>query len=995
MNFKFIWKHKGTRAWFLTTCILLTLVLVVSLVITQVPLINNSLGLVFGGERANITEDRRDELYHREYKSKKDVLSAAELFVESVAEEGITLLKNEGKALPLSDSPKVSVFGKNSVDLVYGGSGSASGASGATRKTIYDGFTAAGISYNPALKSFYEDSSRSGAGRPDNPAMTSGQRLAGFATGETPVSSYGSVESSYSEYGDAAIVVFSRIGGEGFDLPRTMASDFGSGSAVAGAESADSHYLELDKNEKDLLAHVKSKFDKVIVVLNTGTTMELGELQADPDIDSILWLGLPGSTGAMALGRILVGDVNPSGHTVDTWAKDFTLDPTWYNTGVYGSQYGNRYLAPDGSQSEFAFVNYEEGIYVGYRYYETRGFEENKTAQTKDEWYNNNVVYPFGYGLSYTSFTHKLDGVSYDKENDTYEISVTVTNTGNTAGKEVVQVYAQTPYGDYERENLVEKSAIMLAGFEKTADIAPGRSETVVVPVERYLLASYDANKAKGYILSEGAYYFAVGDNAHDALNNILAEKGKKGSDGMVDVAGKATDGNAALVYKWTEDFDADSYKLSRYTDDGNEPVEVTNKFDADRLASYGVNFKYMSRSDWQATYPQKGYVLNATEKMMKDIRSDWYEKPADAPATSQFTQDAPVVFNFVTLKDVDWEENDIWDSFIDQLTVDEMLVLKADNNGNDGITRVALPSQGRGDDGVCIQQGSLLATGSNAYVWTSEVITSRTWNKERFSARGRLLGIEAVYCGLNELWYGGGNIHRTPFGGRNMQYYSEDGNFGYYVGWYEAKAMQAVGIHYGIKHLVMNDQEKYRESLSTFAEEQAIREVYLRAFEGAMAKGKALGVMTGFNRIGVRYVGAHTDLLTGVVKTEWNFKGHITTDAGGGSMAGYKGHELEMLVAGIDYTCWNQDTDAIKTAIENGDGYILQALRKAVKHNLYAASRSMTVNGLTSNSKVIYITPSWQTALAAVGITLIIVTALGLIAYIVLEVLTKRKEND
>ena len=285
--------------------------------------------------------------------------------------------------------------------------------------------------------------------------------------------------------------------------------------------------------------------------------------------------------------------------------------------------------------------------------------------------------------------------------------------------------------------------------------------------------------------------------------------------------------------------------------------------------------------------------------------------------------------------------------------------------------------------------------TGSNAYVWTSEVITSRTWNKERFSARGRLLGIEAVYCGLNELWYGGGNIHRTPFGGRNMQYYSEDGNFGYYVGWYEAKAMQAVGIHYGIKHLVMNDQEKYRESLSTFAEEQAIREVYLRAFEGAMAKGKALGVMTGFNRIGVRYVGAHTDLLTGVVKTEWNFKGHITTDAGGGSMAGYKGHELEMLVAGIDYTCWNQDTDAIKTAIENGDGYILQALRKAVKHNLYAASRSMTVNGLTSNSKVIYITPSWQTALAAVGITLIIVTALGLIAYIVLEVLTKRKEND
>ena len=327
-----IWKNKKTKIWLIVTAVLLVLGIAVNAVLLSVPIVTNSLSLVFGGERANVTEDNRAEWYDRQYTSKEEVLAAANDFVVEVEKEGIVLLKNENDALPLSgDGAHVSVFGKNSVNIVYSGSGSASSNSSTAQKTLYESLEAAGISYNETLKSFYEDSGKSGKGRPENPAMTSGQRLSGFGTGETPVDSYTpDVVDSYTGYQDAAIVVFSRIGGEGFDLPRTMAESFG-GAAVAGA-SADSHYLELDENEKALLAHVKENFSKVIVILNVGTTMEIPELKADEGIDAILWMGFPGSTGIMALGQILTGldtegnQISPSGHTVDTWAADFTMD---------------------------------------------------------------------------------------------------------------------------------------------------------------------------------------------------------------------------------------------------------------------------------------------------------------------------------------------------------------------------------------------------------------------------------------------------------------------------------------------------------------------------------------------------------------------------------------------------------------------------------------------------------------------------------------------
>ena len=899
------------------------------------------------------------------------------------AEEGTVLLRNEDSALPIASSDKVTVFGNGSTNSRYNKS---------TTTTSMDELDF--VTFNMAMENVFGD----------NVNLTLSDKVYGSMSTttndtvyEADIDSVKSYESTWtSDYNDAAIVVFTRWGSEDAETSETEANE-------------GTHYLNLCENEKDLLTYLNTSglFDKIIVILNSDQMMELDWLD-DYGIDACLLAGIPGQKGFQGVVNVMVGDVTPSGHTVDTYVNDYTSSPamtysvdstqTWSNLDDVVTAFENA-DAPESETHYSYWTIYSEGIYVGYKYYETR-YEDavmssgNATASAGStagsSWsYSDEVAFTFGYGLSYTTFKQTLDDVSYDSATDTYSLEVTVENTGSVSGMSVVEVYAQTPYGDYEKENLVEKSAVSVVGFEKTDELDPGETETVTVEVEKYLLASYDAYGEEGYILSEGDYYFAIGDNAHDALNNILAAKGYSSSNGMVDTDGNETDGDEDKTYSWTQaNLDTDSYNLSRYTGDEDDDVEVTNQFDDDQLAYYGVDFTYLSRSDWDATYPDSDFTLAATDEMIEDLQLDWYETPEDAPAVDDFTQGADVTMNFVTLKDVDWHDDDIWEAFIDQMTVEEMLVLKADGNGNDGVTRISLPSQSRGDDGVCIQQGSLLATDVHAYVWVSEIITSRTWNKERFSERGRMLGIEAVYCGLNELWYGGGNIHRTAFGGRNMQYYSEDGNFGYYVGWYEAEAMQKVGIIYGIKHFALNDQELHRESLATFSNEQAIREVYLRSFEGAMCKGEALGIMTGFNRIGVDYVATNTHLVTDVLKGEWNSRAHVTTDAGSTS---YKSHALEQLAAGIDYTCWNTETDTIQEAIEtDGDGYILECLRLATKYNLYAASRSMTVNGLTSNSVVVSITPAWQTALAVSGIVLMSLTGLCLVAYVLTEILLK-----
>lgn len=976
---RFQWKHTCTRIWMIVTSLVLVLMTAVNAVAFTVPIATNSLNLVFGGERTNVVEDHRDEWYDRKYGSKEDVLKAAQDFVTTVEEEGIVMLKNEEGALPLDPSAKITVFGKNSVNLVYGGSGSA-GNTGAANKTIYEGFEASKIIYNPVIKKFYEDNSESGAGRPSNPNMDSGQRLAGFAIGETPVSTYGSdVRDSYESYKDAAVVVISRIGGEGFDLPRTMATDFDYAKAVDGAESPTSHYLELDANEKEMIEEAKANFDKVVVVLNVGTTMELGDLKNDKEIDAVLWMGLPGSTGAMALGEVLVGRTadgtafSPSGHTVDTWAADFTKDPTWYNTGIYDSQYGNRYLNSDGSVSDFAFVNYEEGIYVGYRYYETRGYEEGKNG-TPDVWYNENVVYPFGYGLSYTDFEWDIafdNDASTITGKDELSATVTVTNTGNYPGKEVVQLYYSAPY----TKGGIEKPYVELADFEKTGLLKPGESETLTLTLTAADMKSYDyadanGNGFQGYELEKGDYTIFVSSDAH----THKAEK----------------------TYTLAEDV-----LLREDTNAQGETVEVENRFDDVSAGIYGdlTYTNFISRSDFEGTVPEdyldeKRRTLTAEleEILGQSIKRSYKGEDAGMPwevNASEMPSVTPVN-NSISLRDMLTDESGEmtgkvdfddprWEQLLDEIPLDEMKLLVSYGafrtnpvSGIDNVINKPMTTDSDGPSGFTSFLSESVVY--NTCFYQAECVMSSTWNTELAYEMGTLIGEEGLagnekgdgmpYSG----WYAPAvNIHRSPFAGRNWEYYSEDGHIS---GMFAASVINGAhtkGIYTYVKHFAVNDQETDREynGILVWANEQAMRELYLKPFELSVKEGGAMGMMSSFNRLGVHWAGGSYALLTQVLREEWGFRGIVITDY---SMNRYTYVDM-MIRAGGDIFL-SQDP---KNFNKEDDATQLTLLRKAVKNILYVTANSNVMSVVTDGFK----NPLWMTYAVAIDAALIALLAL------------------
>ena len=971
-------KHKRIKIWAIVTAILLVLIVAVNVVLVKVPIASNSLNLLFGGERAIVSERKNDM-------TKAEALKAAEDFVIEVEKEGITLLKNDNAALPLANAPHVSVFGKNSVDLVYSGSGSA-GNSSSSVKTLYESLEAAGIVCNPALKSFYENKSQSGDGRPDNPAMTSGQRLAGFATGETPLTSYtSSVTDSYADYKDAAIVVFSRIGGEGFDLPRSMATDFTLSSAVSGASSANSHYLQLDVNEQALLDHVKANFDRVIVVLNTGSTMEIDALKQDDGIDAILWMGFPGSTGVMALGSILTGETTPSGHTVDTWAVDFTKDPTWYNTGVYGSEFGNRYLY-NGEKTDYAFVNYEEGIYVGYRYYETRGYEEAKTGN--EGWYAQNVSYPFGYGLSYTTFDWDVkfdtaDGSAIHAD-DTLGVTVTVKNTGSVAGKDVVQLYYSAPY-DYEG-NAIEKPYVVLGDFVKTNLLQPGESQEMKLSLKVSDMKSYDyadanQNGFAGYELDAGSYQLFVSSDAHTPKASATYDLGE--------AVQLATELNAQ-----------------------GEEVAVENRFDDVSAGIYGTNTyaSYVTRKDFEGTLPQTYLADEArtlTDSLMSALDESKKRKytASDEGQPWQVTDCASEVTpvnNGISLRamledsegnltdHVDFDDPR-WEQLLDEISLDEMKNLVGfgafrTNSvaGVDGIVDKPMTIDADGPSGFTsfISEADVYGT----CLYQAEAVMGATWNVELARQMGEIVGDEGnvgnektgvPYSG----WYAPAvNIHRSPFAGRNWEYYSEDGLLSGKLAANVVQGAQSKGLYCYVKHFAVNDQETDREynGILVWANEQAMRELYLKPFEIAIKEGGAHGIMSSFNRLGMTWAGGSYPLLTSVLRDEWGFHGMVITDY---SLNTYT-HVDEMIRAGGDLFL-TQDT---KKFYKDDDATQIALLRQATKNILYTVVNSNAMNIETTG----YLPPLWQVVWQYAQIGLIALLAVwGVLAFV-----TARKKD-
>ena len=922
-------------------------------------------------------------------------------------EEGAVLLKNNNDALPLKKGANVSLFGHASVDPLYkpySGSPSSSGA-----VDILTAMQQAGFNVNTALYNYYKnamDSRTYGSGRRSDTYLSMDTKLY-----EPDKSFYRSeVRATYNGYKDAAIVFLARVGGEDSDLPT------GRGSLDAPGFSVDEptvSYLALQPKERDMLEEVKSAgFEKIIVVLNIPNPMELAWLD-EYDVDAALWVAGAGHYGFIGMANILNGDANPSGRVVDTYAANSLSAPAVVNYGNF--QYSNASLlnSSNGISDPYDkvsnYIVYAEGIYTGYRYYETRyedtilgsgGANSTVGSSKKDNAWNyaDEVVYPFGYGLSYTTFTQELVSGTYDAKTKTFNIDVKVTNTGDVAGKNSVLLYVQTPYIN----GGVEKSAIQLVGFAKTKTLNAGETQTVSISVDKYLLASYDEHVAKGYILDAGKYYFAVGNDVHDALNYVLKEKGRTG---MVDHTGTAfSPASENKIWVWElAKLDDTTYKYSQY----NEGVQVTNRFDEFDL-NYWIKggVTYLSRSDWKNTYPTKPTTITLTQEMIKEISGYYYEKPADAPAVSDFTQGAKNGLTFVNMKDVPYEDDETWNKFLDQLTVDDMLAVMIDSAGSPEIESVSKPYNYNNDgpDGINGGYKKFNPDGSkqsgisgNCTMYPNEIILAATFNYELMAEKGRLLGEESMFATCPQIWSPGANYHRTPFCGRNFEYFSEDPIHSYLCLSVEVKAMREKGVISAIKHFVGNNQEINRMGLATFTNEQTFRQNDMKAFEGGFTIGGSLGTMTAFNRVGLRTFTQNKIMNTDILRGEWGFKGVVISDAWLPPM-----HPIESLIAGTDMCCfaWNlSKIQPISQAIKNdGDGYLLMKLREANKHYYYAYCNSNLVNGLSSTMKVVSITNWWETLLTTSQTCLIVLTSLSAALFVgssIYRVVVERKKES
>lgn len=828
----------------------------------------------------------------------------------------------------------IAVCGHSGIfDSEYGGSGSG-GFDTSNNKNLYESLNDAGFVTNPTLKSFYE-SSQSGPVRTANSSDLDNGDNQKIATAETPQSKYtDAVKNSYADYSDAALVVITRIGGEGFDLPRYQGDS-------EGAVSPDSHYLELDQNEIDLLTAVTDgTFKRVVVVFNTPSSFEATFLKdsayaafADK-IDAAVWIGFTGSNGITALGEILNGDVNPSGRLVDTWAADFTKNPSFVNFGTG--------CLPDTTDKYdggmYYSVDYEEGIYVGYRYYETRGETDG------EDWYNANVVYPFGYGLSYTTFDWTVGNASASEIElgTTITVPVTVKNTGSVAGKEVVQLYASAPY----TLGGIEKAHKVLVGFAKTKLLQPGESETVTVGFDPYSAASYDyrdanSNGFSGYELEAGEYTLYVSRNAHESEKAIAL---KLAADVQI-----ATDPTT------------DSEVVNRYTDSENF---LDSDWQLDTM---------LSRADWEGTWPtpQTAQQHAGTDRLYEEIRSEEHNNPTDFDSEEYpWFGEEPTLTLRDLLPSAEAEgyepvvsyDDERWEELMMGCDEEEMIALI--NNGayhTLAMESVGLPAtiHGDGPSGFTCFMSKEQVNGTCQYV--SEPVMASTWNINLMNELGEAIGEEgtigdkATGQPYSSIYAPGVNIHRSPFGGRCSEYFSEDPFISGMMGAAEVQGIQSRGVLPTVKHFVANEQETHRSiggDLSWLSE-QALREIYLKPFEYTVKLDETRSIMTSFNRIGTRWTGGDYRLLTEILRNEWGFNGLVICDFN--TIPQYMIPRM-MFYAGGSIDLATQQS-AMWTDCDTSDAGDAIVLMRAVKDVMYAL-----VNSNAMNAEVIgYNLPIWQ----------------------------------
>ena len=921
---------------------------------------------LFGSQRPIYSDEVTSVYPTQKATNKAEAFANAQEVNLKLAEEGFVMLKNENAALPMNKGARISVFSKNSVNLSYGGSGSG-GFDTSNSKNLYESLNDAGFVTNPTLKNFYE-SSQSGPVRTANSSDLDNGDNQKIATAETPQNKYtDAVRNSYADYSDAALVVITRIGGEGFDLPRYQGDS-------EGAVSPDSHYLELDQNEIDLLTAVTDgTFKRVVVVFNTPSSFEATFLKdsayaafADK-IDAAVWIGFTGSNGITALGEILNGDVNPSGRLVDTWAADFTKNPSFVNFGTG--------CLPDTTDKYdggmYYSVDYEEGIYVGYRYYETRGETDG------EDWYNANVVYPFGYGLSYTTFDWTVGDASASEIElgTTITVPVTVKNTGSVAGKDVVQLYASAPY----TLGGIEKAHKVLVGFAKTKLLQPGESETVTVSFDPYSAASYDyrdanSNGFSGYELETGEYTLYVSRNAHESEKAIAL--------------------NLAADVQIGTDPTTDSEVVNRYTDS------------EDFLDSDWQLDTMLSRADWEGTWPtpQTAQQHAGTDRLYEEIRSEEHNNPTDFDSEEYpWFGEEPTLTLRDLLPSAEAEgyepvvsyDDERWEELMMGCDEEEMIALI--NNGayhTLAMESVGLPAtiHGDGPSGFTCFMSKEQVNGTCQYV--SEPVMASTWNIDLMNELGEAIGEEgtigdkATGQPYSSIYAPGVNIHRSPFGGRCSEYFSEDPFISGMMGAAEVQGIQSRGVLPTVKHFVANEQETHRSiggDLSWLSE-QALREIYLKPFEYTVKLGETRGIMTSFNRIGTRWTGGDYRLLTEILRNEWGFNGLVICDFN--TIPQYMIPRM-MFYAGGSLDLATQQS-AMWTDCDTSDAGDAIVLMRAVKDVMYAL-----VNSNAMNAEVIgYNPPIWQEYLHWINIGAFTLVGAWLVLAIVRTVRCNKRQK-
>lgn len=950
-----------------------------------------------------VTEDSDGtDLYtfKSDYTSTTELLHGIQDVGERMSEEGSVLLKNNG-ALPLTqdETQKITLLGFSSYYPVQGGDmGSSFIANTGTDADTVDmvgAFKAKGFGLNQtvadmyeALKPMYKSEVQSWGGTVEYNHITAPSTTGVFSSKEPSQAAMDSQDAGWKDSmndNNVMIVTIARSASEnGSYNPGTAGVD-----PTQNLNQTDP--LGLSDDERDLInAAVTAKAangGKVIVLLNNVSAMEVQEIEDNVGVDAILQVGLPGGYGFYGVADILSGAVSPSGHLTDTYAVKNASAPSAQNFGDL--QWAN--ANPDISMND-AIVE-AENIYIGYKYYETRYFDtvigqgnaaSTVGSSTGSAWnYDDEVTYPFGYGLSYTTFEQTLDNLNVDLENETVTANVTVKNTGSVAGKDVVQLYVSLPYTDYDKEHGVEKAAIQLLDYGKTAELAPGASETVTITADMQNMASWDstADNAAGtkgcYILDSGDYWFTIGNGAHEAVQNVLAAEGQ-------DVGG-----------------DADKAKSWNLGSQDTTTFATTKNGTAveNQLADMDVNYwlpgtaTYLTRADWEGTFPKTYKDLTASDEMLDILDNDIYEINANGdPSTVTFGADNGLTL--ADLKGVSDINDERWDMLMDEITLEECMIRTGfggtstkviesimspeaiQNDGPNGIYSYPLGQYANTDASTgdpCVVDANDPNLTYKMGTMVNETVIAQTFNKDLAADYGRVIGNYSLWANTAIFWGIGTNLHRLPYNARNHEYYSEDAVLTAGQGTAYAAAAMQYGVIIAPKHLAFNDTEINRTGISVFMTEQQARENELRGTQGIVENAHVLGLMTAYNRVGITQDNAHTGLMKNILRNEWGFQGLISEDFI--QNANYVVLK-EAVLNGVTMSCNTGDNTMAAVSEKypywtveavSQDTTMMTALKQAMKYQNYALANSNAMDGMASSTRLVSVRTWYDNALVAV----------------------------